>query len=363
LRNRLASLDFLRGFAAIGVAVFFHYVHFRPQSFPFSQKAYWFYNYGWSLVEFFFVLSGFIFSYVYKKQIAENSISLREYCINRFSRLYPLHFLTLMFVATIQFARYVGEKEYFVYPFNDVYHFLLNLFFLQSGWFDQGWSFNAPSWSIAVEVLAYLLFFLVIRKSSKNRYIFVYIAFILLGLTIKHTGLNIPLFNDRVARVLIGFFIGCLTYEFHCFINSQKVKIQRATTLVLSGVLIYVVFLAVTFGHGILGQWHIVYVLLIYPLIIYLVLNIKLLDKAFSIKPLAYLGDISYSVYLWHFPVQLVVKTTDELFQLNLNYSSRLIFALIAFLILVVSVISYELFEKPVMRSIRRRMVQQSAVK
>lgn len=78
-RKRLSSLDTLRGMAAIGVSLFFHYVHFSPQhGFPFSQKAYWFYHYGWSLVEFFFVLSGFVFSYVYKNQNAEKLISFRD---------------------------------------------------------------------------------------------------------------------------------------------------------------------------------------------------------------------------------------------------------------------------------------------
>lgn len=139
---------------------------------------------------------------------------MTDYCINRLSRLYPLHVLTLLVVAAIQFLRMILDKEYFVYPYNDVYRFLLNMFFLQSGWFEQGWSFNAPSWSIAVEVLAYLLFFFVITRFSKNkRYIFVYAGFVLLGLAINDIGLDFPLFNDRVARVLIGFFTGCLTYE------------------------------------------------------------------------------------------------------------------------------------------------------
>ena len=361
-QKRLSSLDSLRGLAAIGVAIFYHYVHFKPQfGFPFSQKAYWLYQYGWTLVDFFFVLSGFVFSYVYKKQIADRLISLRDYCVNRLSRLYPLHILTLLVVAIIQFARYVWEKEYFIYPYNDVYHFLLNLFFLQSGWFDMGWSFNAPSWSVAVEVMAYLLFFVVLYKLPNNKnYILIYIAFVLLGLTIKDIGLNVPILNDKVARVLIGFFIGCLTYEIHIYINSLQRSTKRIITFILLCVLCYVVFLAITFGHGILGQWHMVYIILIYPLVLFLTLNIKLLNNALSIKPLSYLGYISYSIYLWHFSVQLTIRTIDELLQLNLNYSSKIVFFGYAFVTITISIVSHELFEKPFMNSIRRRMKRTS---
>jgi len=103
-----------------------------------------------------------------------------------------------------------------------------------------------------------------------------------------------------------------------------------------------------------------VYIILIYPLVLFLTLNIKLLNNALSIKPLSYLGYISYSIYLWHFSVQLTIRTIDELLQLNLNYSSKIVFFGYAFVTITISIVSHELFEKPFMNSIRRRMKRTS---
>ncbi|MFC3771488.1 acyltransferase family protein, partial [Paenibacillus sp. GCM10012303] len=95
INNRLSALDSLRGIAAIGVAFFWHYQHFIPQSeSPFRSIAYWFYQYGWLLVDFFFVLSGFIFAYVYTEKIAGRTITFKQYSLLRVSRLYPLHIIT-----------------------------------------------------------------------------------------------------------------------------------------------------------------------------------------------------------------------------------------------------------------------------
>lgn len=40
--KRLEPLDTLRGIAAIGVAIFWHYQHFKPEVYPFEKYAYWF---------------------------------------------------------------------------------------------------------------------------------------------------------------------------------------------------------------------------------------------------------------------------------------------------------------------------------
>lgn len=92
--RRLTCLDGLRGLACCCVAFFWHYQHFTPNHFPFSYLAYWPYHYGWIAVEFFFLLSGFIFFYKYSNLISNNAISFKKFFILRFSRLYPLHFVT-----------------------------------------------------------------------------------------------------------------------------------------------------------------------------------------------------------------------------------------------------------------------------
>lgn len=352
----MSSLDSLRGIAAIGVAFFWHYQHFQPQNgFPFSKTWYWFYHYGWNLVDFFFVLSGFVFSYVYKKQIAENQISLRKYSVLRLSRLYPLHIVTLIFVAIIQAIRAILDKGFFVYPFNDVYHLILNIFFIQSIGLESGWSFNAPSWSVSVEIISYLLFFTIIyRYHSGNKYIMFYVFFVVAGLYIYQINMNVLFFNQNIARVLIGFFVGCIAYEVHSKVSDCRFK--GWATVFFACVLIAASTGAIFFGYSkFFGKWELVNSLLIYPLIILTTLNIGLINKLLSIKQLTYFGDISYSLYMWHYPVQIVIKTVDEIFGLNLDYSSEKVFVGIVILTILVSILSFEFIEKPCQRYLRKK--------
>lgn len=351
-------LDSLRGIAAIGVAFFWHYQHFSPQNgFPFGNLAYWFYHFGAGLVDLFFVLSGFIFCYIYTDRIRSKLLTFREYAVLRLSRLYPLHLVTLIIVAILQSIYYLKLKGFYIYPYNDVYHFILNLVYLQKGWFESGFSFNGPSWSIACEIVAYLLFFMTVYKFSKNeKYKLAFMGFIFLGLSIYKLNLtNIPFFNTEIARILIGFFIGCFVYEIHLLISGSKKK--NLIVLLLSFVFIGLISLAIIFGHKILGDYTIVYTVVIYPLIILLALNIKHLNMLLSIKPLTYLGDISYSIYLWHFPMQLLIVSLDKIFILNINYSSRVFFLGFACVTIAISALSYELFEKPFSKYLRLRLL------
>ncbi|KRE51054.1 acyltransferase family protein [Paenibacillus sp. Soil724D2] len=352
--KRLSALDSLRGIAAIGVAFFWHYQHFKPEGgYPFSHIGYWFYHFGWNLVDFFFVLSGFIFTYVYKQKISERKLLFQEFSVLRLSRLYPLHIVTLLVVAIIQFIRYISIHNFYIYQYNDVYHLILNLLFIQHGWFELGFSFNAPTWSISSEVVAYILFFFIIYYSKYYKLFF--IAMIFLGLTIYHAKLNSPFFNEGIARVLIGFFIGCLTCDFNNYLGEL---IKKYLVLIGIGVIIILsVIASIFYGHKVLGDWALVYTIMYYPIIIILLLNIGLLRGILSLKPFAYIGEVSYSIYLWHFPLQLMVNTLDNILELHINYSSKKVFIGFVLLTLIVSIISFEFFEKPFSKFLRRRFI------
>lgn len=360
--NRINSLDGLRGLAAIGVAFFWHYQHFNPETFPFSRKAYWFYQYGYSLVDLFFILSGFIFCYVYKARLTSKSLGIKEYGVLRFSRLYPLHLLTLLLVALVQSIRHYYIGDYFVYQHNDTYHFILNLFFIQNGWFEHNFSFNAPTWSLSVEIIAYLLFFLIIYfLGSKEYYLVLYIAFVILGIVIKLTGLNTFLLNQETSRVFMGFFVGCLVYELYNYV--RKIKTQHVFISIYSAVFLFLSISAITFGHGVLRDWQLVYTLIIFPLGILIILEIKIFNKILSVKPLAYLGEISFSIYLLHYPMQLVLKTLKDIYSFEINFSSRLTFVTFCISVIFVSILSHEFFEKPSQKYLRKVLLDRKNVR
>lgn len=361
---RLRSLDSLRGIAAIGVAFFYHYSHFNieyftahPDALPWYGALQWFYHNGWNLVDFFFVLSGFIFMHVYYKKIAENRVSEKTFFILRLSRLYPLHIATLLLVAGVQYFRLLSGKGYFDCQYNDLYHFLLNILFLQAGFFNDSFSFNHPSWSLSCEVAAYLIFFYTLKKSKKPALLF--ILYMFTGISILQMRLNYPLFNPQIARMLMAFFAGCLLF----YLNEQikRLNIRTKRIIFISVILYSMLIIALIMKAGytaVLGHWERAMPLAVYPLFILLLLNVKLIGNFFTLRPFTFLGDISYSVYLLHFPVQLLMFTFLPIAGIRLDYtrvSSLLIYVSIT---ITTAAASHYLFEKPVQRIIRKKYIK-----
>ena len=164
------SMDIIRGLAAL-VVVLFHWQHFYfsgdvagvvPDKtlLPLYSQLSLLYDDGFLAVDLFFLLSGFIFYWLYADRLANGKTSSRQFFGYRFTRLYPMHIVTLISVAVLQWQMLRQSGHYFIYPFNDTYHFVLNLFLVNSWGLEKGPSFNAPCWTISVEVLMYILFFI-----------------------------------------------------------------------------------------------------------------------------------------------------------------------------------------------------------
>src|SRR5689334_402355 len=114
------------------------------------------------MVDFFFVLSGFIMCHVYAKYF-ENSVnrqSFRKFTIARFARVYPLHLFSLFLTILFLFLLYQWGVQ--VPPIldteNSVFSLFTNMLLLHSMNFHQWFTFTHASWSISVEWWMYMLF-------------------------------------------------------------------------------------------------------------------------------------------------------------------------------------------------------------
>ena len=104
--DRIASIEILRFFSSLMILIW-HYQHFFNPYNLFSeikvlkdisiQPLYnlfsVIYTHGQIGVDIFFAISGFVFCYIYVN--SEKEITLKNFWVNRFARLYPLHFFTL----------------------------------------------------------------------------------------------------------------------------------------------------------------------------------------------------------------------------------------------------------------------------
>lgn len=356
--QRIKALDGIRGIAAIMVAFAWHYQHFSPETYPFSKLLYWPYHFGWIMVDLFFVLSGFIFYTIYRNKIAGHTLSLRDFVFLRFSRLYPLHWLTLIVVLCFQvFRKLNGFPSFPSHYSRNIFLFLLNIPMFQNGWITTVYSYNAPSWSVSIEIMMYLLFFAVFHNTKETKKYLIYcLLLIYLGIIISLSGDNKAFFNGQVSRGLVGFFIGCITGEIYEYCKTNKKQGQFFTIFCCFAILFLSIVLAL-FGYGILKNWVVVYTFAFFPALIIVVLRIKYLSAVFSIKPLEYLGNLSYGIYMLHYPMQLIVKTVDEYCKLGIDYSNKIFFICFSVSVMIISHLIYYCYEKPIQKYIRNKFI------
>ena len=144
--KRFDALDSLRGVAAVMVALF--------HVFPFWA--------GYLMLDFFFVLSGFILSHSYLYR--EKAVGPIEFMGHRLARMYPLHVYTLI---TFALAFYFTQNQLPVYKDGLVYTLFQQLTLTQNvGLHSKGVPWNGPAWSISVEIWLNLLFILYVSLFS-----------------------------------------------------------------------------------------------------------------------------------------------------------------------------------------------------
>lgn len=356
--ERLAPLDALRGIAALGVSLFSHYSCMGGDraTYPFNNLlvGHWVYENAWLFVDLFFLLSGIVLTYRYLDPIANKTVGGRQFFDLRFSRLYPLHVVTLLICAAAQWTCLARHQPPVIYQknYNDFYHFALQLTYLHA-FFESGWSYNEPSWSVSGEVLVYLLFFLYARR-DRSKYVPLAVAMVIVGIAAQSPGWNLPVLNALLGRALLGFFLGSLGYL------AMRDLDRRGLGPVLGwGCLIAlgaVCTVASLIGfHEFIGTDPRPMALGVFPLVIFASLRVPPLARLLSIRPLTFLGDISYAVYLIHIPMITVLMAVMQATKRTVpTQSPWTMFVFAAVLIPLATAVHYG-FERPVRRWLRSR--------
>lgn len=338
--QHLPQLDALRGLAACGVAFFSHFNILSGKSGgPLAgvPGLSWLYVYGHTLVDLFFVLSGFVICHVYLSR--DEGLQLpgwRRFFGARIARIYPLHLATLCLTAALFAIPVVWEMKSNL-PY-DVWHFVLNLLLLQRSGLESYHSFNLSAWSLTAEFIAYILFFLAIRIRARRSSVFA--AFILMAVAAYGAGI----LNIYVTRGIVGFFSGCLLWWYWPHVR----KIQPATLVVVLLVGWILAFQFMQRGFSV----YMIAGLLIWPALVALAFEPRA-GRILSQRWLLWLGDLSFGIYLLHFPVYLlraVILGPDPL-----PPSTWLAANLVSIaIVLAAAHVTYRWFELPSRTAVRR---------
>lgn len=309
------------------------------------------YEFGRYAVQVFWVISGYIFFWKYRRTVAARSIGPRTFLVLRFSRLYPLHLATLLLVALLQWW-YVGMRGVpFVYQHDNWYHFMLQLFLASNWGFEQASSFNGPIWSISIEVLVYGLFFMVLRHLGSHALLnFVVILAALGGYVLTH--------RSPIFECVMCFYLGGM-----CAIaaGTRLAREHRAVFLGLALGMLAVAAAGVTLFDASHAKFVIQCLItagiaaLVYVMADYVRVPPSL------VGPIRNAGNMTYSTYLIHFPVQLAVAVVCTSMGAAIPRQSVLFFGCYIAVVLVLAVGLYRFLEVPCQSLLRRRLLPRRA--
>lgn len=284
-------------------------------------------------VDVFFVLSGFVLSHAY----FFSNRSWSEFIANRFARLYPLHFVTLILACV--FARNWTVE-------NGGTVFVQNLFLVQNiGMAPHDPGPNYPSWSISVEVWVAVFYFLGMRVVGKLLPFF----FLLVMTPAVLLLTNFPdayhynyfsVVNGGLLRGVFGFAVGTGAFLLYRQVTGHKLSPWVSAALLVTLLLLFFADKSTASN-----------LLLVYALSFALMIALALCrvgnDRLANL--LAFSGSISYSIYLLHVPVYLLAeRMLGEPHVLGAAAKWSLP------LLMIVAPISAYLFEKPVQNSLVR---------
>ena len=349
-------LEILRFIACVGV-ILFHYQHFItyrgsqyvPTEIPFEKYFGWFYRNGVLGVQVFWCLSGIIFAHVYQMRVANREIGIPQFVWRRFSRLYPLHLLTLLIVAGLVFVlRGATDLTHFIYRSNDMKHFLLNVVFANYWGFQAGASFNGPAWSVSIELISYFVFVIIaisIRLLPQKLHTpIVFLIAWSVGYWWAYRQITGPSSFPPYYCVAL-FMVGAIVYTMWILIPD-------------GAALAVIVYLIVDYIRD--GVVHTSLLTLQLPftsLMVALLISLLALSNSFGKFELckslaARLGSLTYAMYMIHFPIQfLMVIFSESIYQFD--FHNQIVFLAFFGLVVGISIICHDRFELPVQRRLR----------
>ena len=372
-----AILDGLRGVAAL-VVIWYHVFEGFATS-PLDQK----FNHGYLAVDFFFILSGFVVGYAYddrwRKRPGNASgvcggMGIKDFLKRRLVRLHPMVMLGSVLGAVTFLIQGSVQWDGTHVPFGAVMiAMLLGMFLIPAcpgapyevRGNNEMYPLNGPSWSLFFEYIGNILYALVLRRLS-TRWLAVVVAVSGLGLAgyavgglsgFGHLGvgwsltdLNLP---GGFLRLMFSFGVGLLMSR-----GFRPWKVRGAFWICSAAVIL---LLSAPRIGGEANMWlnglyEAVCVICIFPLLVYIGASGRLSGPV-SGRVCKFLGDISYPVYMIHYPFMYLFYSWTFT---GVPFSEAWLWAVTVFLgSIVLAYIVLKVYDEPLRRWLGRKWLLQ----
>ncbi|MDE3236413.1 MAG: acyltransferase [Bacteroidota bacterium] len=362
-KSHYQILDGLRGVAAV-IVVIFHLL----ETFTDGDNQKQIINHGYMAVDFFFVLSGFVIGYAYDDRWGK--MTLGEFFKRRLIRLHPM-IIVGMIIGAVTF--YFQDCSFFPGIGQVPVGKLLLVMFIGftlvpvplsmdlRGWGEMH-PLDGPAWSLFFEYIGNILYALFVRKfSNKLLGLFVMvtgIALIHLAVTSPHGdiigGWSVEPMQLRIGftRLLYPFFAGLLLSRI-----AKPGKIKHAF---LWSALLLIIILAIPRVGGtdhvwMNGLYDALCIIFAFPFIVYLGASGQVKEN-FIFKINKFLGDISYPLYITHYPFIYMFMAWVSHNHADLKGSMPMAFAVLIISILV-AYACLKLYDIPVRKWLTKKMM------
>ena len=353
-------LDGLRGLAAITVVCFHLFEAFATSHI--DQRI----NHGYLAVDFFFILSGFVVGYAYDDR--RDKMSVREFIKRRFIRLHPMVVIGAIIGAAVFYFQgcsfwdvsKVSVTSLLIATFLNAY-----LIPATPGMEIRGvgemYPLNGPSWSLFYEYLGNILYVLFLRKLP-TKMLAILVLFAGCGLAsfaiwgpYGDLCAGFALTDENIKggflRLLFSFPAGLLLSR---IFKPRHIKgafwIGGFTIIILSAI----PRIGGSEDLWMNGLYDTICVTLIFPLLVYIGASGKTSDPISS-RICKFLGDVSYPLYMVHYPFIYLyfawVKNENLTFEQSLPCAAALVIGSIA-----LAYLSLKLYDEPVRRYLTKRL-------
>lgn len=325
MNKRLFELDAIRGIAAVMV-VLYHYSFRYGQLYDYQVAPIFSFPHGNLGVQLFFMVSGFVIFMTLDKVT-----DIRDFIVSRLSRLYPAYWFAVMLTFVI--------VRIFTLPGREVrIKYAVQNLTMVHAWFSIP-NVDGVYWTLAVELSFYALMCILfvtklLPKIELVSWLWL-VAMAVYAFLIANQIIEVQR-NIRVTRLLDHgnlFIAGMMFYK----LMHQPGKSPY-----------YILFFALVieyFIHRDVALWITVYFGIFWAFT-------KGYLGSLAVKPLVYLGSISYSLYLVHQNIGYVIIQNLEKYELATSVS----IILVPFIInIVIASLMYSFIEKPTMRLIRKK--------
>lgn len=336
------------------------------------------FNHGYLAVDFFFILSGFVISYAYDDRWnidGNNRLTLGKFFKRRLIRLHPMLVMGAVIGAVCFLiqggVKWDGSSTALSWV---MVALLLSILFVPAypgAAYDvrgngEMFSLNGPSWSLFFEYIGNICYALFIRKMSDNALkVWVFISGMLLALyaimnVSGYESIGVGWTLDAVnffggfLRMIFPFSLGMLIAR-----NFKPVRIKGIfwISIVALFALFSVPFFASWNGVCINGVYEMLCVMVAFPAIVWLAASGTTTDSVSS-RVCNFLGDISYPVYIVHYPIMYLFYSWLIEKQIYTLSESWLIVIGVFVLNITLAYVCLKLYDEPVRRWLAKRFVK-----